>query len=99
MAQAVGNGETREAPARGERLWRRYLPPPAGALGHTPHPHGSRHGLFSFALRAGKASLRTRYARITAYSFGIGHPATFMTHTRSISSRPSSACAGAPLRI
>src|ERR1019366_4202065 len=40
MAQAVGNRETHEAPARGERLWRRYLPPPAGALGHTPHPPG-----------------------------------------------------------
>ena len=55
--------------------------PLPGALPHAPHSHGSRRGLLSCALRAGEASLRTRYAQIPANPFGIPNPATFKPRT------------------
>src|ERR1035438_8917831 len=58
IAHGVSRGEAARftkprhgAKDRGSAVFR----PLPGALGHTSHPHGSRHGLLSFALRAGKA--------------------------------------------
>src|ERR1019366_2056400 len=72
IAHGVSLGKLRDPRSPG--TGRKTAPPPSsapyGALWHTPYPHGSRHGLFFFALRAGKSFLRAYYARIRESDFG-----------------------------
>ena len=64
MAQAVGNAETHEAPATGRKIVAALSSAPCrGSVAHA-HPHGSRHGLFSSALRAGEDAVAAAFEQL-----------------------------------